>query len=203
MEPIRGEVVMVGRRDEWERWPIWWSSIWVGALAAIVTALIIGLIAVAVGAHELGTSQRITRLSDIHLGTLIFSIVGTFVAFVVGGWVAGRIAGIRRAEPAMLHAAIAWLVAVPLLVILAALGAGNFFGSWYGGLAGAPAWVTPSTAVVDPNAALVARNEALGAVTALLLGLVGSIIGGWMASDEPMWLRRAQPSEDAIARRAA
>src|SRR5262249_39387791 len=30
------------------------------------------------------------------------------------------------------------------------------------------------------------RNSALGAVTALLLGLVGSVIGGWIASGEPM-----------------
>jgi hypothetical protein len=32
------------------------------------------------------------------------------------------------------------------------------------------------------------RNAALGAVTALLLGLVGSVIGGWIASGEPMTL---------------
>jgi len=32
----------------------------------------------------------------------------------------------------------------------------------------------------------VTRNAALGAVTALLLGLVGSVIGGWIASGEPM-----------------
>jgi hypothetical protein len=32
----------------------------------------------------------------------------------------------------------------------------------------------------------VARNTALGALTALLLGLVGSVLGGWMASGEPM-----------------
>jgi uncharacterized membrane protein YeaQ/YmgE (transglycosylase-associated protein family) len=30
------------------------------------------------------------------------------------------------------------------------------------------------------------RNSAIGAVTALLLGLMGSVIGGWMASGEPM-----------------
>jgi hypothetical protein len=35
----------------------------------------------------------------------------------------------------------------------------------------------------------VARNSALGAVTALLLGLVGSVLGGWMASGEPMTFR--------------
>ena len=57
---------------------------------------------------------------------------------------------------------------------------------WYGGLAGTPVWVTPG-AVADPQAALIiARNGALGAVTALLLGLAGSAVGGWMASGEPM-----------------
>jgi uncharacterized membrane protein YeaQ/YmgE (transglycosylase-associated protein family) len=40
--------------------------------------------------------------------------------------------------------------------------------------------------VVDPQAAFIARNGALGALTALLVGLVGSVIGGWMASGEPM-----------------
>jgi hypothetical protein len=40
----------------------------------------------------------------------------------------------------------------------------------------------------DPNAAAAARNAALGAVTGLLIGLVGSVIGGWMASGEPMTL---------------
>ena len=30
------------------------------------------------------------------------------------------------------------------------------------------------------------RNSALGGVTALLLGLMGSVIGGWLASGEPM-----------------
>src|SRR6266851_1529466 len=46
--------------------------------------------------------------------------------------------------------------------------------------------VTP-TVVADPlAAAIMARNGALAALTALLLGLVGSVVGGWMASGEPM-----------------
>ena len=47
--------------------------------------------------------------------------------------------------------------------------------------------MTPAAAAVqDPNAALAARNAALAAVTALLLGLMGGVIGGWMGSGEPM-----------------
>jgi hypothetical protein len=117
---------------------------------------------------------------------LVLSVCGAFFAFVVGGWTAGKILGGRHAESAMLHGAIAWLVTIPLLLVLASLGAAGYFGVWYQGLAGTPVWVGP-VVVADPQtAAVVARNGALAALTALLLGLVGSVLGGWMASGEPM-----------------
>lgn len=188
--------------DAWVHWPVYWSAIWVGALAALATALVFGLIGIALGAHQVGPARAIARWSDFGLGALIFSVAGAFFAFVIGGWVAGRIAGVRRSEPAALHGAIMWLVTVPLLLVLGALGAGNFFGGWYGGLAGTPIWATPATTLVDPTAAAAARNSALGALTALLLGLVGSVIGGWMASGEPMSFA-ARRDEDFIDERRA
>jgi hypothetical protein len=120
------------------------------------------------------------------LVALIFSVLGAFISAAVGGWVAGQILGLRRAEPAMLHGAIAWLVTIPILLLLGAFGAGSFFGNWYGGLAGTPVWVTSTGVAADPNAAVAARNAAIGALTALLLGLAGSVVGGWLASEEPM-----------------
>jgi hypothetical protein len=176
--------------DGSQPWIVNWTGIWVGALAALATALIFGLVAIAVGAHQLGPGARIDKWSDVRMGTLIFSVVGAFASFVVGGWVAGKIAGVRRAETASLHGAIVWVVALPLLLLLTALGAGAYFGSWYGGLAGSPSWVTQaSTAAADPRAAAIARNSALGALTALLLGLMGGVLGGWLASGESMTLR--------------
>jgi hypothetical protein len=168
-------------------WPVNWTSIWVGALSALVTALIFGLTAIAVGAHKLGPGGGGPTTTTLGLAGLIFSVFGGFISFVVGGWVAGKINGYRRAETDMLHGAIVWLIAVPILLGLAAIGAGGFFGTWFGGLAGTPVFVSPTGNVgADPNAAAAARNAALGALTALLLGLVGSVIGGWMASGEPM-----------------
>ena len=82
----------------------------------------------------------------------------------------------------MLHGAITWLLSVPILLVLIALGARSFFGGWYGGLAGTPVWAAPGTAV----AAEATREAAGGAATALLLGLVGAVLGGWMGSGEPM-----------------
>jgi len=90
-----------------------------------------------------------------------------------------------------------WLLAVPMLVLFAAIGVGGFFGGWYSGLAGMPFWVTPpSAAIADPNATIASRNAALGALTSLLIGLVGSVLGGWMASGEPMSLTYRRVTDD-------
>lgn len=167
---------------EWHSWPVSWSAIWVGALAALAAGLIIGLAGTALGAYE---NAHIVSWRKFQFWTLVFSVCGAFFSFAIGGWTAGKILGARRSEPAMLHGAIAWLVTIPFLLVLASLGAASYFGVWYGGLAGTPAWAPP-VASLDTQAAIIARNSALGALTALLLGLVGSVIGGWIASGEPM-----------------
>jgi hypothetical protein len=182
----RSAPVMV-ERESWQAWPVYWTAVWVGALTSIAVALIFGLIGVAIGAHKLGTAGQILKWSRVGLGTVAWSILGSFLSFAIGGWVAASIAGIRRAEPAMLHGALSWLVALPLMILLLGIGAGNGFGGWYTGLVGAPAWVGQAM-TSDPNAAIIARNAALAGVTAILLGLMGGVIGGWIGSGEPMSL---------------
>jgi len=118
--------------------------------------------------------------------------------------IAARITGVRRAEPAILHGVIAWLVTIPMLLLLAALGATAMYGGWYGGLVAAPAWVaTPPP--MTPEMAAAMRNSALAAAVAMLLGLLGATLGGWMASGEPMTLRhyRRRTAEYERPRRAA
>ncbi len=202
--------------EKWEHWPVNWTAIWAGALAGIVAVLIFGLIGVAIGAHRIGNEYRVVDLRKTTLLTLALSVFAAFLAFVIAGWVAAKIAGIYRSEPAMIHGAIAWLVAVPILVGLTAIGAGSTMGGWYSGLATAPS-ASASMPFDRPDAPLpnateqdlvryradlaeyhqkvaqwrqdtpkVVRNTVLGGITALLLGLMGSVIGGWMASGEPM-----------------
>jgi hypothetical protein len=189
----------------WRAWPVSWSAVWVGALAALALGLIIGLVGFAIGAHEMST--RIVKWNTVRLISVIFSIGGAFFAYVLGGWAAARVAGIRRSEPAMLHGAIAFLVTVPIMLVLASLGATVHYGGWYAGLGGTPAWVSATVAAAtDPNAAAATRNAALTSVAALLLGLVGSVLGGWMASGEPMSLtyyRRRDLDRYERPRRAA
>jgi len=216
-ENNRSKVLAEAQHERWAHWPVNWSAIWVGALASIAAIVVFGLIGVALGAHLVGTDHRVVDLKNVDKWTLGFSVVSAFLSFVIGGWVAGKVAGILRSEPAMLHGAITWLVALPVLVALVGFGAGSYMGGWYGGLAGTPAWAASAVPFDRPEAPAasaaaeewnqyrtelaqyrdnvkqwradnprVARNSALGAVTALLLGLMGSVIGGWMACGEPM-----------------
>jgi hypothetical protein len=204
--------------ERWHHWHVNWSAVWVGALASIGAALIFGLVGLALGAHVIDPEHRLVDLKKLSIGAMIFSVCGAFFAFAIGGWITGKVAGNFYAEPAILHGAIAWLVAIPLLVGFVAVGAGNYLGGWYSGLGGTPSWAASAALPFDrpdplpPNATSedvtkyrqemaayrdrvqqwkddtpkVTRNAALGAVTALLLGLVGSVIGGWVASGEPM-----------------
>src|SRR4051812_43023695 len=87
-------------RDSPARWAVDWSAAWVGALAALATALILGLIAIALGLHKIGPEPGIPNWRDFGFGALVFSVAGGFFAFVAGGWIAGKISGWRRSEPA-------------------------------------------------------------------------------------------------------
>jgi hypothetical protein len=178
--------------------------------------LLFGLIGTALGAHLIGPEHRIIDMKKLGLWTLVFSVCAAFFSSAIGGWVSAKIAGILHSEPAMLHGAFAWLVMVPMLVVCSALGASSLLGGWYGGLGTQSAtnsstpFIQPeplhASATQEETAAFelqraeynrnvrqwhvdtpkATRNAALIAVTALLLGLLGSVIGAWLASGEPM-----------------
>ncbi len=170
--------------ETWTAWPVFWSPIAVGALASIVAVVLFGAIGTAVGSYKAGSEARITDFSGVGRVAVAYAVFASFLAFVVGGWIAARVGGIRRAEPAMLHGAISFLLATVVLLALAAFG-GTVYG-WYAALAPSPVVPATSGAPVDPNAAKAAATGAMAAAVALLLGLAGSVIGGWMGSGEPM-----------------
>ena len=184
-------------------WRVSWTAVIVGALAATVAVVIFGLIGTAIGAHKTGVEGRITTWSGVGFASLVWAVLSAFFAFVIGGWIAVKIAGIRRAEDAALHGALAWLVGVAVMCAAAAF-SGAIFNGWYTSLAAAPAVpATPGTPA-DPNLAIAVRNGALATVTAILIGLMGSGIGGWLASGEPMRIAnyrvRFEPNSEGTRR---
>ena len=185
---------MLQRQDpEWVVWPISWSAIWVGALTVLAVGLQIGLVALAVGAIE---AAGYVDWKKVRLIGLVFSVGGAFFGYVAGGWAAARIAGRVRSEPAILHGAIVWLVTIPMLLLLGALGAVGHVGGWYGGLSTIAAGATQLS---DADMAVAVRNNALATAVALLIGLIGAVLGGWMASGEPMTFTHHRTRDRAAA----
>ncbi len=205
------------RHERWAHVHVNWTAVWVGALSALTCAVLFGLIGIAIEAHRFGPEYRVVDLKTLGMGALIFSVCAAFFSFAIGGWIAGKVAGILHSEPGMVHGAIAWLVAVPLLLAATSVGAGSLLGGWNAGLDGHAYGAGPNSAPfvrpelgANPTPAEITtyrthldeynqnvtkwhtdtpratRNSALGALTALLLGLMGGVIGGWMASGEPM-----------------
>ncbi len=172
-----------------------------GALAAIAILLIIGLATAAIDTHMYVRGSDLKKIGWVGI---VVGVCGAFFSFVAGGWISAKIAGTLRSEPAMLHGAISWLIAIPLLALAGTIGATSYVGGWYSGMVGTSASITDRAMTLDragetrnanaaaatnqpaDDAAKAARNSALFAITAILLGLVGSVIGGWMASGEPM-----------------
>jgi len=187
---------------KWVHWPVSWSAVIVGSLTTLALILIFGLIGIAVGAHLVGPSRAVLEWKTLAWLGLAFNVFGVFFAFVGGGWVASKIAGIRWSETAMMHGAIVWVVTIPLIVFIAAQGASSYMGGWLGGLGtNHPAWAaTPDSTLTIPAptdkaktttsaetaAAKATRNAALGDVAALLLGLMGCALGAWCGSGEAM-----------------
>lgn len=168
----------------WATWPVSWGPVVVGGVAALVAVVLFGLIGTAIGANAAGNEGRITQWSGVGFGALVYAVISSFFAFVIGGWIAAKLAGITSAEDASLHGALAWLVGVFLVIALASF-SGAIFSGWYSGIAPAAAAAAPGTPV-DPQLANAIRNGALAAAASLLIGLMGSVLGGWVASGEEM-----------------
>jgi hypothetical protein len=207
------------RHEKWKAWHVNWTAVWIGALASVSAVLVFGLVENAVGAHLLGPAHRVVHIKTLGMSALVLGVFGAFLSFVVGGWVAGKIAGVLHAEPGMLYGAIVWVLAIPILVVMAGVGASTSMGVWFDGLSGSPyansiasetPFMRPLPLPPDPtreetatyraqwaeynqnlkqwnaDSTDAARTAATGAVAAMMMGLVGSVLGGWMAAGEPM-----------------
>jgi hypothetical protein len=169
--------------DTWRGWHLDWGAVWVGAFTMLVAAVLFSFIATAVGAQK-AVDARVLKWADVPFVTIAFSVFGAFLASAIGAWVAARMSGARLAEPAILHGVAAWLLLMAIVITLAALaGAHSFAGGYLGNMTppGAPA---PAGTAVDPNAAIAIRNAAIGSVLGILIGLMGSVVGAWIASGE-------------------
>ena len=150
----------------------------VGMLTALaLLVLLAGLIGAAIGTvgYQVGLEGN---QQDLSLASLIGGLVVLFLAFLVGGWAAGRIARYSGARNGLL-AAIWALVLAAVLSALAAL-----FGAEYDVFRAAnlPQWFSRDALTAD---------AIISAIVAILVMLLGGLLGG-------MWGERYHRRADAL-----
>jgi len=201
VEVVREHEVVVGSPLSEDR--VRWGPIAAGLLTALTALLVLGLLGLAVGLTTVnsGTAAAQGRPpSGLGTGAAIWSGLSGIIAFLLGGYVAGRTASVFTRGWGALNGALVFMLAVPLTLWLAGQGLGAVLGT-LGNLSGALA-TNPGAAQgaadqaqaaaqnVSPadvaRAAEGVRNTAWGILIGALLGLGSSALGGTLGTRQPM-----------------
>ena len=168
-----------------------WGAIVAGLFAALSTLILLTVLGIAIGlsAYDPGDLNR-----GWSIGAGIWSAISMIVAFIVGGWIAGRWGAPYGFNSPLLHGAMVWAVAIPLsLFVLGSIG--SMFGS-----AAATGAMTQSDRFdgAQPAGATIgdqatgrqatenmtdsAAGAAWGTLISLLLGLGAAAMGGYLGA---------------------
>ena len=159
-----------------------WGPIWAGLVTAIAIFLLLSAAAVAVGAQVVSTRAG---ADEAGLAGGIVSAVIALLAFLVGGYVAARTAGVIGRGYGALNGFLVWALGIVIVLALAAFGLGSLFGASGDLFAQYQQMGQPQPEGVDPDAVIEGiRNGSLGAFVAMLLPALAAALGGWLGSRE-------------------
>ncbi len=181
-----------------------WGPIWAGLLAAFFTLLVLSLLGLAIGASTVNAGQAARGSVNQNAGqySAIWAGISAIIAFLIGGYMAGRTAAVHERGWAALNGGLVFLLALPILLWLATQGLGALIGNAghiAGGLGinlgqvgsaatGATRTITPAQA---QQATDTAKTTAWGTLIGLLLGYGAAALGGVLGA-------RTQPARDEL-----
>ena len=182
-----------------------WGPVMAGLFTAISTLALLSLLGLAAGSGIVDTTTEARRVA---IGTGMWTALSALISFFAGGWVAARLAALRDERHALIHGALVWAVAVPLLLYVLSGGLGSLLNTADAAVAaqvaadGTSVTTTQPTpnGVVAPDQTTVATvadgvsKAAWGVLASLLFALSAATFGGWVAA------RRSDPHHDHTRR---
>ena len=189
-----------------------WPAVFAGLLTALTVLLALGVLGLAVGLTSVDAGQAVAQRgvpSGLGLGSGIWAGISALLAFLLGGWVAGRTAAVFGKGWGALNGMLVFLLAVPATLWLAGSGVGALLGTFSQfaqslnidptqvgqaaqgatGQAGQAAQqVTPEQAA---QAATSARNAAWSTLLGLGLGTAAATLGGLLGTRSEVTVDRA------------
>jgi len=173
-------------------WRIHWGPVVAGLLTAITAMTLLSLLGAAIGLTAFSAGAAAVQgapPADAVRNAAVWGGISALLSFLLGGYVASRVAGLLDRRWGAWHGALVFMLAVPVLFWLAGQGLGGVVG----GLSGYAATFNPGY-LADParaaapgvnpsdilRAAAAARDAAWGAFLGALLGLGSGAIGGYL-----------------------
>jgi len=148
-----------------------WGAVWGGLLTAIGLFILMSVLAAAIGITA--TQETAVDAGDASRIGGVVSAVLALLAFFVGGYVAGNMSGGDGGAGA-LNGFLVWALALVLILILAAFGAGAAFGTLAQNFG--PVAVDPGAVAED------AQSAAWIAFISLALAATAATLGGLMSA---------------------
>jgi hypothetical protein len=165
-----------------------WGAIWAGLITAIATLLLLTTAAVAIGAQAVDAGAGGDESGMV--GGIVSAVIA-LLAFLAGGFIAGRTAGVVGRGYGALNGFLVWALGVVLILALAAFGLGSLFGA-SGDLFAQYQQMGQPQPDADPNAVVEGiRNGSIGAFVAMLLPALAATLGGWMGSRDEVVVETA------------
>jgi len=105
-----------------------WGAIFAGTTAAIAVVLLLELLGTAIGAATINPLQGRSPGLGLAVGAAIWFVASCMIALFIGGWIAGRLAGIPNKLDGALHGFVTWALTSLALVYLVSTAAGGLLG---------------------------------------------------------------------------
>lgn len=113
--------VVAGRR-------ISWAAVLAGVIITLVVQLLLSILGLGVGASTIDPLREENPVSGIGTGAGIWFVVSALIAWFIGGYVAGRMAGIPRRQDSLLHGILAWSLGTLLMFYFLTTTVGSLIG---------------------------------------------------------------------------
>lgn len=153
-KPRGGQAMVIGGIN----WPAAFTGWAIAFLSGLILSAITGAVLTA-----LGTTTPITGLG---IAGGIVGLIVWFIAFLIGGWTASRIAGFNG----LLQGFMVWIIGLVFIVLLLILAA----------------VLGPGVALIGgisiPAVGNLAAAVGIGSVILLIVELIGALLGGWLAT---------------------
>lgn len=150
-------------RQELARRRISWGAVLAAVALAITVQLLLSMLGIGIGMSTIDPVKGETpTMGAFSISAGVWGIVTGLIALFIGGWAAGRLAGMPQRTDGILHGLLTWSVAILISVYLLTSAVGTFVGGAFGIVGDAVSAMTKGAQAVAPELADAAKQELNG-----------------------------------------